>query len=316
MPSVSQSRQRTFASPASTTLDELVALKALSQALGKKLLKRSAAPLSGPTISRNLGRGLDFAEARQYQPGDDVRMIDWKVTARSGQAHTKLFVEEREQPVLLIVDLRSSMQFATRGMFKSVLASQLAAIVAWCSVANRDRLGGYVIADDWHREVRPQSGRRGLMALLRNLTSAQKTPSLAAQHTFASGLARLNHGVAAGTTVIIFSDFVGFDEEAQRAIGGLLGKLNFIAVQIADPIEMRLPAKGRFSFATRDDASQRVNNLGMDQRKQSQHRNRFKEHTESIASFFARGRNRHLLLATDQSIEEASLTLLEKINGR
>lgn len=272
--------------------------------------------MSGPSISRNLGRGLDFAEARQYQPGDDVRMIDWKVTARSGQTHTKLFVEEREQPVLLLIDVRSSMRFATRGMFKSVLASQLAAAIGWCAVANRDRVGGYVIADDWHGEVRPQAGRRGLMALFRQVVHGQQTQAVANSGALATSLARLNHGVAAGTTVIIFSDFVGFDEQAQRAVGGLLHKLSFTAVQIADPIEMKIPGRGRFSFATKGEQPNRLNNIGFDAKKQIQHQRRFQEHTDNLTSFFANGRNRHVLLTTDQDIETATLSLLNTISGR
>ena len=120
-----------FASPASTSLDELVKLRSAAQALQRQMRKKSAAPLSGGSVSRRLGRGLDFAEVREYQPGDDVRMIDWKVTARSGKAHTKLFVEERERPVLLVVDFRASMRFGTRGMYKSVLAARLAALLGW-----------------------------------------------------------------------------------------------------------------------------------------------------------------------------------------
>ncbi len=272
--------------------------------------------MSGPSISRNLGRGLDFAEARQYQPGDDVRMIDWKVTARSGHTHTKLFVEEREQPVLLLIDMRSNMRFATRGMFKSVMAARLAALVGWCAVSNRDRVGGYVIADDWHGEVRPQAGRRGLMGLFRDIAHAQQTVAAQKTGALASSLKRLNHGVAAGTTVIIFSDFAEFDEEAQRAIGGLLQKLSFVAVQIADPLEMSLPAKGQFSFANRSAKGERLNNISMDSRKQKQHKQRFEAHTEKLSVFFANGRNRHLLLTCDQALDAASMQLLQSIGGR
>ena len=314
--SVSAVQKTKSLSPASTSLDELVGLRSLSQALNKKLLKRSSAPMSGPSISRNLGRGLDFAEARRYQPGDDVRMIDWKVTARSGHTHTKLFVEEREQPVLLLIDIRSNMRFATQGMFKSVMASRLAALVGWCAVANRDRVGGYVIANDWHGEVRPQAGRRGLMGLFRHIAHAQQTIPTKKSGALASSLKRLNHGVAAGTTVLIFSDFAEFDEQAERAIGGLLHKLSFVAVQIADPLEISLPAKGQFSFANRVGQHERLNNISMDSRKQKQHRQRFEAHTQKLEAFFANGRNRHLLLTCDQALDAAGLQLLQAISGR
>lgn len=162
-----------FASPASTSLDELVLLRRAAQALQRRVSRKSAAPLSGGSVSRRLGRGLDFAEVREYQPGDDVRMIDWKVTARSGKAHTKLFVEERERPVLLVVDFRAGMRFGTRGMYKSVLAARLAALLGWCAVASHDRVGGFVFTDDWHDEIRPTAGRRGLMSLFRAIAQSQ-----------------------------------------------------------------------------------------------------------------------------------------------
>lgn len=118
-------RQLQFASPASTSLEELLNLRGAAMAMQRQVRRKSAAPQSGGSVSRRLGRGLDFAEVREYQAGDDVRMIDWKVTARSGAAHTKLFVEERERPVLLLVDFRANMRFGTRGMYKSMLAAQI-----------------------------------------------------------------------------------------------------------------------------------------------------------------------------------------------
>ena len=90
-------------------------------------------PLSGSHLSRFKGRGMEFDEACPYQAGDDIRNLDWRVTARSGRAHTKLFREERERSVLFWVDFRSNMQFATRGRFKTVLASEAAALLAWAT---------------------------------------------------------------------------------------------------------------------------------------------------------------------------------------
>jgi len=201
-------------------------------------------------------------------------------------------------------------------MFKSVLAARLAALIGWCAVSNRDRVGGYVVADGWHGGVRPQAGRRGLMGVFRDVAHAQQTIPVKNPAALATSLKRLNHGVAAGTTVIIFSDFVGFDVDAQRAIGGLLQKLNFVAVQIADPLEINLPAQGRFSFANRGGDQQRLNNISMDKRKQVQHQKRFQAHTDELANFFARGRNRHLLLTCDQQLDDAAAQLLQTIGSR
>lgn len=103
--------------------------------------------MSGQHQSRSLGRGMDFAEVRQYQPGDDIRAIDWRVTARTGKPHTKLFTEEREKPVVLYIDLSASMQFGSQLMLKSVQAAHVASLISWLSVAQKrsrwcgDRLG-------------------------------------------------------------------------------------------------------------------------------------------------------------------------------
>lgn len=239
-----------FESPASTSLDELLMLRGAAQALLRKTQKRSAAPMSGASVSRRLGRGLDFAEVREYQPGDDVRMIDWKVTARTGRAHTKLFVEERERPVLLLIDFRINMRFGTRGMYKSMLAARLAALLGWCAVGAHDRVGGFVFTDDWHNEIRPQTGRRGLMSLFRAIHHSQQRVPRHSGDQFAKSLSRLSHGVHTGSTVVLLSDFYGFDDKARRALGAVLNKLDIVAVHITDPLDSQLPPPGNYPLTS------------------------------------------------------------------
>ena len=166
-----------------TSVEELLGLRLDAHSVLRSSRKRVRQAQVGPSASRSLGRGLDFAESRVYQPGDDVRNMDWNVTARTGQAHTKLFVEEREKPTYLLVDLNPGMWFATRGMFKSMLATRLAVLLAWCAVASNDRVGGIVTAGDWHREIKPLPGRRGVMALIRNLLEAQRLSNHAASNS-------------------------------------------------------------------------------------------------------------------------------------
>jgi len=166
-----------------TSVEELLGLRLDAHSVMRSSRKRVRQAQVGPSASRSLGRGLDFAESRVYQPGDDVRNMDWNVTARTGQAHTKLFVEEREKPTYLLVDLNPGMWFATRGMFKSMLATRLAVLLAWCAVASNDRVGGIVTAGSWHREIKPLPGRRGVMALIRNLLEAQRLSTHAAYNS-------------------------------------------------------------------------------------------------------------------------------------
>ncbi|MCW8982700.1 MAG: DUF58 domain-containing protein, partial [Gammaproteobacteria bacterium] len=134
--------------------------------LMQRFTPRLLSSRSGSYQSHRRGRGMEFDEVRPYSAGDDVRSIDWRVTARSGKVHTKLYREERERAVLLAVDLQQSMHFATRGVFKSVLAAQLAALMAWHALKQGDRLGGMVFSDDEHLEVRPQSGRAAVLSFL------------------------------------------------------------------------------------------------------------------------------------------------------
>ncbi|MGR8999333.1 MAG: DUF58 domain-containing protein, partial [Gammaproteobacteria bacterium] len=128
---------------------------------------------SGGYVSRFKGRGMEFDETRLYQPGDDIRSIDWRVTARSGKTHTKMFREERERPVFISVDNRLAMHFATRGVFKSVLAAKLAGLLAWAADYHGDRIGGQLFSEHECREIKPQNGRHAVLRFLNALVKAQ-----------------------------------------------------------------------------------------------------------------------------------------------
>src|SRR5690606_17874547 len=115
------------------------------------------------------GQGMEFAEVRAYQPGDEVRAIDWNVTARMGQPYVKRYVEERELTVLLAVDLSGSEQFGTRGRFKAELAAEIAAVLALSAVRNNDRVGLLVFTDRVEHFVPPRKGRRHVLRLIRDV---------------------------------------------------------------------------------------------------------------------------------------------------
>ncbi|MFK7852980.1 MAG: DUF58 domain-containing protein [Granulosicoccus sp.] len=302
-----------FVSPASTSLDELVKLRGAAQALQRQIRKKSAAPLSGGSVSRRLGRGLDFAEVREYQPGDDVRMIDWKVTARSGKAHTKLFVEERERPVLLMVDFRASMRFGTRGMYKSVLAARLAALLGWCAVASHDRVGGFVFTDDWHSEIRPQAGRRGLMGLFRAIHQSQLRVPTVGEDQLSKSLSRLRHGVHAGSTVVILSDFDGFDESAKSSLGSVLQTLDIVAVHICDPLDHSLPKPGRYPMLARNDAEKKRFTLNVGSNaEQTRYRKKFQTQQSLLRELFAHNRHFYTTVSTDTSLLDSASNVLSR----
>ncbi len=130
---------------------------------------------AGGYLSGFKGRGMDFEEVRAYQPGDDVRLIDWRVTARTGKPFTKIFHEERERPVFIVVDLSATMFFGTKTAFKSVIAAKVAALIAWAAVKNGDRVGGIFYGGENCHELRPKSRNRGVLPFLKLLCEATKT---------------------------------------------------------------------------------------------------------------------------------------------
>lgn len=324
-------------SPVVTTVHELVSLRDIAQTLSRRSRRKPRTAMSGPEASAILGRGLDFAEVRGYQPGDDVRMIDWKVTARTGQAHTKLFVEEKERPIFIVVDCRSGMRFGTRRMFKSVLAARLAAILGWCAVSNNDRVGGLVFTDNQHREIKPQAGRRGLMMLFRAIEEAHKEQEPSKGGDADSGevpasdsggsqvlppaegnyllqqLNRLRHIVHTGSSVYVLSDFSGFNDACASALGPLARSSDMLGILIEDPLDHALPPPGRYSVAGRagrvmiETSSEKIR--------------RFYEHRhlqlgEHLNQFFSRNRCQLLPLSTGDDFADMVTHMLSRTSLR
>lgn len=230
----------------SVSLEELVALGRFP-ALPKGRNK-ARAQQAGAYLSSYKGRGMEFDETRPYVPGDDVRNLDWKVTARTGRTHTKLFREERERPVFIVVDYRPAMFFATRGMFKSVLAARLAALLAWSAQRRSDRVGGQIVGADGLLEVKPQHGRATVLQWLQHLAEAHPKPSHLPWHTtsdlFNQALARLARHARPGSLVYVLSDFRGLDQIGEAALGRLADHCQVVLAFIHDPFEQQPPSSG------------------------------------------------------------------------
>lgn len=180
-----------------------------------------------------------------YQPGDDVRAIDWRVTARTGEVHTKLFHEERDRPVHLLVDMRSMMRFGSRVRFKSHLAAEIAAMLAWVGHDGGDTVGGMVMAADGLHDVGRSRTRRGLMAFLERLveSSAPAGPDTAPV-SLADGLARMRRVCRPGTLAFVISDFADADVAVETELRRLGGHAHVTLIFVSDPLDAHLPARG------------------------------------------------------------------------
>ena len=146
-------------------LAELVALRRQRVAHARQCGAQASTPLAGAHTPPLRGRGMDYAESRVYQPGDDARAIDWRRTARSGKPHTKLFREERERSLLLLLDTHACMRFGTRARFKSVQAARAAALAAWTAARAGDRIGALAFGA-LRDAVTPHGGMRGVLGAL------------------------------------------------------------------------------------------------------------------------------------------------------
>ena len=231
---------------------ELIALKPRCNELTLPMHRPTVSALAGAYRSRFRGRGVDFVESRNYLPGDDIRNMDWRVTARTGKPHTKIFQEERERPVLIVVDASPSLYFGTRTRLKSVAAGQLAASIAWAAVRRGDRIGAFLFASDGHREIRPAGGRRGAMRVIKGLVEWLDPETTQQGYApLSASLERVRHAVRPGSLVLIISDFYNLDEHCHRHLSRLRQHNDVIGCQVMDPAEQFLPA-GRFPISDGD----------------------------------------------------------------
>lgn len=235
------------------TLDDLIKLQYGARKLATIPVKQSYATLSGSYSSPFKGRGVDFSEVRLYQAGDDIRTIDWRVTARTGKTHTKLFTEERERPVIFTLDLGPSMFFGTRAAFKSVVATRICALLAWSSFRTGDKVGLLLNLQERHHELKPTGGKKGVLRLLRTMADATQKIATFTESPDANKLKetilRLKRVARPGSLMFIVSDFYGFDNDAQLHLATLARHTTIVMIQIYDPIERHAPPPGVYSIS-------------------------------------------------------------------
>nr|WP_233353415.1 DUF58 domain-containing protein [Photobacterium chitinilyticum] len=194
--------------------------------------------LNGQHMSRKKGRGMNFSEVRPYQAGDDIRAIDWRVTARTGKTHTKLFTEEREQPVMLLVDLGTSMKFGSQLLLKSVQAAHFASLLSWLAVSEQDRIGAIIYTGTKLIECKPTARQQGPLRIINALIDAhQSTEDEQEPLSFSAALKHLHHLCPKGSEIVVLSDFYQLAETDKRRLSQLRQHNRIQFVQIHDPLE-------------------------------------------------------------------------------
>lgn len=222
-----------------------------AQAHDLRFVQKSAShrQLAGRLQSRMRGRGLSFEELREYLPGDDIRSIDWRVTARNRKPVVRVYSEEKERPVFILVDQRINMFFGSKQMMKSVTAAEAAMLCAWRLLKSGERVGGFVFGDDVIHEIRPQRTRNAVLAFASRIADQNKRlcadyPSTAQADMLNSVLDRVDLLAQHDCLIVVISDFDGHDDTTQHRLLHMANRNDVLCLLVYDPFLLNLPRHG------------------------------------------------------------------------
>ena len=229
---------------------DLINVRGNISGMSLKRIRHRTTRNSGTRQTRIRGRGMEYEESRAYVPGDDVRTMDWRVMARTGEAHTKVFTQEKERTVVLVVDLSPSMFFGTRYAMKSWSAAQVTAHIGWLAIQAGDRLGGLVASASAHYEIRPKKTSSNLMRVFHHLAQECNV-----ELPVENGPSRLNfilgevrRVIKPGTIIILMSDLLGVDEQTPVLMSSLVRHNDLMTFWIHDRTEIHLWPQGRYQI--------------------------------------------------------------------
>ena len=228
------------------SLDDLIALQYVANVLPALPSANITSSQYGGHISKLKGRGVEFNEVRAYQSGDDIKSMDWKITARTGKAHTKLFHDERQRPIYLLVDDRANMDFGTKVAFKSVIAAQIAGIFAWMTMQNGDRLGAVISNGIEAIELRPNLRGQGLLPIF---TELAKKDRLKGSGYLVDDLIRLRHVVNPGSLIFIISDFNKLGDGFEKHLSILRQHNEVVSCFVYDEFEKTPPTANSYQVS-------------------------------------------------------------------
>ena len=286
---------------AHVTLNDLLALRHQPSPQQAQATVRHSVR-SGARLSKQRGRGIDFAEVRLYQPGDDIRTIDWRVTARKNKPHTKVFREERERPTLIVVDQTQSLFFGSRTRLKSVAAAEFAAIAAWQALAGEDRVGGLVIGNAATHTHKPLRSVKAVARLLADLAASNRaldrTTRLDSNTHYANSLGQIRRLVHTGYRVLLVSDFLTATDVWRDTLRALARHNQLTLIRLFDPLEQELPPAGRYTLT--DGAIRWQFHTG-NANLRREFSERHQEREQDLATFCTSYMIRYLSYATDET---------------
>lgn len=293
-------------------LDDLLELRHQANAIGIASRHLVNSQLTGLYTSVFHGSGLDFDEVREYREGDDVRNMDWKVTARTNAPHLKIFREERERSVVLCVDQGTHMGFGTRGTFKSVQAARVAALLGWAANTVHDRVGGLLYGHGHHgmRHFRPTKDRRALWRLLKDLSEPVAESNLP-YDSLVEALQQVQMGLSTAGLIIVIGDFNRETQSLELALGRLNHRHTLVLIPIDDPGDRELPDMGQVVFSARDGRMLEINTS--DAKGRENYRQEWKENRDALLSMVNRLGIACIPITTNQEVHRALSIGLQRI---
>jgi uncharacterized protein (DUF58 family) len=311
-PKVPRQPAGTSAGSVYCNLKHLMSLRWAVQTMKLPKTKQISRQQSGAHLSRFRGRGMEFSEVRVYQPGDDVRSIDWRVTARRQDPHTKLFNEERERPLFVLCDQSQSQFFGSQLSFKSVRAAESAALFAWAGLAHNDKVGGIVFSDHGHHEIKPARSRKNVMRFLQLLSDFNQSlsismPQASKPFSFDDALIETIRLSKPGTLLVIISDFSGLSAVSEKYLSKLRQHNELLFIHTFDPLEYQLPDSGIYPVS--DGHETLVIDSGRTQ-VQEKYRTHIQKRTEELQSLTMRLRAPLIEVGTDSSALSAIQRIL------
>ena len=310
----------------SISLEQMIALESFSTGFEPTAQRKILSSMSGGHQSRFRGRGMDFNEVRAYQAGDEIKNIDWRVTARTNKVHTKLFTEEKERPVFIVADQSGSLAFGSKTTFKSVTVAYTAALLAWSCNRSGDRVGGIVFSDHEHRELKPKEGKKSILRYLKTLSEFnqnlikqdrikqspqdQTSPSPETNITLNKALSSLHRVIRPGSLIFILSDFTTFDQQTINNLRLLNRHNDLISFFVYDPLEKNPPNK-KGTYPVSDGINCGTWNIQSNLQSQSYQEHFFNHHQEIKNALLKQG-----IPLIDICTEDQPVTILNETFGK